>query len=176
MKYNRFYFILSLALLLIPGLISAQTIRNVAFFPIPYVAHKTFTANTAHFCSIDSPEICQVDNNLITNNIKAERDLELLAGASNTPKIHVGSLYNNYDITTGSFIVNAATNNQITISTSLVAGQINADNNLTLNSINWKYGTNTNIVFSNSLPGNLCWRPLRILGTYEYKYYLIKCP
>lgn len=176
MKYNRFYFILSLALLLVPGLISAQTIRNVAYFPIPYVSHKTFTANTAYLCSIDSPENCQVDNNLITNNIKAERDIELLVGASNTPQIYVGSLYNNSDTTTGSFIVNAATNNQITISTALVAGQINADNNLTLNSIKWKVGTSDIIGFSSSLPDNLCWRPLRILGTYEYKYYLIKCP
>lgn len=176
MKYNRFYFILSLILLLVPGLISAQTIRNVAYFPIPYVAHKTFTANTAHLCSIDSPETCQVDGNLITNNIKAERDLKLLTGASNTPHIYVGSLYNNSDSTTGSFIVNAASNNKITITTSLLVGQINADNNLTLNSIKWKVGTSDITGFSSSLPDNLCWRSLRILGTYEYKNYLIKCP
>lgn len=176
MKYNRFYFILSLILLLVPGLISAQTIRNVAYFPIPYVSHKTFTANTAYLCSIDNPTTCQVDGNLITNNIKAERDIELLVGVSSTPQVYVGSLYNNNDTTTGSFIVNATNNNKITISTDLVAGQINADNNLTLNSIKWKVGSNDITAFPNNLSNDLCWRSLRILGTYEYKYYLIKCP
>ena len=177
MKYNKFHFILSLILLLVPGFIFAQTIRNVAYFPIPYVGHKTFTAKTAHLCSIDNPSNCMVYGGLITTSIKAERDIELLAGASSNSNVYVGSLYNNLDTTTGSFIVNAASNNQITIyNLNNSVRQINADNNLNVKSIQWKSGNNSNVVFPSNLSSNLCWLPLRILGTYEYKYYLVKCP
>ena len=176
MKYNKFHFILSLILLLVPGFIFAQTIRNVAYFPIPYVGHKTFTAKTAHLCSIDNPSNCMVYGALTTTNIKAERDIELLAGASSDSNAYVGSLYNNPDTTTGSFIVNAASNNKITISNLISVRQINADNDLKVKSIKWQSGSNSNVVFPSTLTSSLCWLPLRILGTYEYKYYLVKCP
>lgn len=174
MKPSKFYIFLSFILLSLPGLISAQTIRYVAYFPVPYLSHKTLTVNkAAYFAGLDRGSVAVQEAK--ANSLSTERDLEIRLGATTSqPLVQVGSL-NNQNGTKGVFMVDKG---QLTIDSDITSltgfTQVNSDNNLKVENIYW----GNNKVFDTSLLQSagakiLCWLPLRVAGTYNYRYYLV---
>ena len=193
MRITRLIFLFSLISLFMPCFTNAQTVRYVAFFPVPYITHMKVNVNTAYFAGRDEGKL-EIKGDLSVPTIIASKDLDFSSStstATNTVDLSAGS--NNSDEDYGDFVVLGA-NKTITFSslTSTVAEDLNADDTMNLKSINWgnnivfkKGTTNPTDDFSkmNALDDNttgfpsnttrLCWSPLRIKGTFEYQYYLI---
>ena len=193
MKTFNNYIILALAFLLLPVVLKAQSVKYVAYFPVPYVTHMKVEAANAYFAGRDSG-VVQISGNLASGSIGSSKDLILKTATTpisgNTSmSVVVGENFNNAN---GNFVVdNSASslsfsNLKAQNATSNVAiNTLNGDNNLQVKSIYWgtnkafvKGLTTTNSTYTSfgDIPSNtakLCWSPLRIKGTYEYKYYLI---
>lgn len=172
MNISKLKFLFSLFLLAAPVFLSAQTVRYVAYFPVPYITHTKITAQRANFATGDNI-LVNVSGKLITDSIKAEKDLKINIPSSNQLNLTAGSGPNSYKyvqptgITTPGNITFSLSGNNKQI------GQVKADVGLTVSSIKWSQVT--------ALPGNnlpsgsawACWYPLRIKGTNEYRYYLV---
>lgn len=181
MKSSKFYIILSFILLSFPSIISAQTLKYVAYFPVPYLSHNNVTVSKTAYSSVVS------SSGLTTaNSISTEKDLKVSFETQPTVPVSVyaGSDNNrNYD--NGVFMV-GGNNPTLTIkSANMALNQVNADDRLTVGSINWYKNSQNNIyqaykVFDKErIPSDtkyLCWLPLRIRGTFNYQYYLVAWP
>lgn len=213
MKIKNFYFTWILFLLAVPA--SAQTVRYVAYFPIPYISHQKIEADTAYFAGKDGAEV-SVGGQLTAQSLNTKRDLELIstAASSTIDKLSVGILADDDSNSSdsGDFVVNrqggtlnltqlthhgdglqlASQEGTIESSqtTSTHLQELKADSELKISNIKWRWGQQTYKAFVMSTTNSfesatssddgipigttkLCWSPLRLKGSYEYKYYLI---
>ena len=173
MKTSKLNFLFSLFLLAAPVFVSAQTVKYVAYFPVPYLTHKTITAQRANFATGDNTS-ATISGKLTTSSIKAEKDLKINIPSSNPLKLTVGSGPESYKYvqptginTSGKITFSLPTNNNKQI------GQVKADNQLTVKSIKWPQGTAFPAINSPTNAVRACWYSLRIKGTNEYRHYLV---
>lgn len=179
MKFKLF--LISVLFLALPCIVKAQsnyhTIKGVAYFPTPYLTHTSIKVNQAYFANGVGDGQINIADSLTFSNLTAKKDLRLTSD-SNTVinNIYVGTQGNAQ--AGGSFI---AGTNTLTVSNLLGSPrQINSDNFLKVKSIYWQNGSNTEnekaAFLTTNMPSGttkLCWSPLRIKGTYTYRYYLI---
>ena len=186
------YFIIPAVILLFPAVLKAQAVRYVAYFPIPYVTHLRIEANTAYFAGRDNGTL-QIGGNLDLSDksLESRKDLKLktnsdssISGDTNTTlNLSVGSKTTIYN---GDFIVDNASSSLTIKALPSSIGNLYGDETLEVKSISW--GNNSAFVKGSTTPSGsyalniaeapnstkkFCWSPLRIKGTYEYKYYLI---
>lgn len=215
MSRNRITFLVSLFLITVTGSLCAQTVKYVAYFPVPYLSHKTINAQTVYFAGRENglaykkptaldKNTVDVKGTLTANSVHAKKDLELEDSTNTSPVITVDIVSGeNVDWSmvnaNGTFIVDKPSGqlgiNSISSSSASGVKQLKADDSLTVKSINWKSGNNTDPTnngfvktatngnnYSSATTSNdgfptgttrFCWVPLRIKGTYEYQYYLI---
>ena len=182
-----------------PCFTSAQTVRYVAFFPIPYITHTKVEVGTAYFAGRDEGKL-EIGGNLSAPTISASKDLAFssaISTAAGTVGISAGAL-DSTETEYGDFLVLGG-DKKITF-TAFTSGtddatqtdKLNADNSMELKAINWgsniafKKGTtspsdsfskmdaqNAASTGAPSDTARFCWSPLRIQGTFEYQYYLI---
>ncbi len=196
MKINRCYFLSFLFLFALSVCAYAQSVRYVAYFPVPYVSHQVINVDTAYFAGKDGASV-DITGNLTATNLDAQKDLVLQSTSSTAGTVSLLSVGENSD-TKGNFVVNK-TSGQLTLTnvpTPAITGGVNAneikaDETLKVNTVKWVKDNNTNyngLVKSNmsylssvnsvatGFPietKKLCWKPLRLKGSYEYQYYLI---
>lgn len=193
MKLFKYNIVLAI-FLFFPVVLKAQSVKYVAFFPIPYVTHARIEASEAFFAGKDNGTL-QVDGNFNLVNLSSDKDLILKTATTNPLSQGVGLLVGaNYSgASSGDFIVDN-TNSSLSISTLPASSNaLKADDTLKVKAISWYYNdTQTNPIFvkgsttpSNSYvssaaapsnAGKFCWSPLRIKGSYHYRYYLIAVP
>ena len=169
MKISKLNLLFSLFLLAAPVFLSAQTVKYVAYFPVPYLTHTIITAQRANFATGDNTSVT-ISGKLTTDSIKAEKDLKIDMPSSNPLNLTVGSGPTSYKYvqptginTPGNIEFSLPTDNNKQI------GQVKADNQLAVNSIKWSQTP----AFPAGRSGLACWYPLRIKGTNEYRYYLV---
>lgn len=189
MRNCKSYFLSFLFISVLSIIASAQSVRYVAYFPVPYITHEKIEANTAMFGGKDNA-VVTVGGTLKAYNLSSEKDLELRSTSTNPEKIkglQVGSIISNMGEDSwrpsGNFTVmgkgshaellNAPTS--INEDDTVNVGELKADTSLSLKEIKWISGSNTNNALANLPSGTtkLCWSPLRLRGSYEYQYYLI---
>ena len=93
MKINKLCFLsfLFLSALAISGY--AQSIRYVAYFPVPYISHNVINANTAFFAGKDNATV-EVTGNLSAESLITDKDLELNSTVThpvNVRELNVGA-------------------------------------------------------------------------------------
>lgn len=169
MKANKSYFLSFLFLFILSVCAYTQSVRYVAYFPVPYLAHQKIEANTAYFAAKDGAKV-EVVGSFQGANLTTAKDLELktnINASSGTaiPKINVGG---NIVDTTGDFVVDKE-NGKITFTnapkvteTSLLNGEpvtfltnsvneLKADNNLKVKAVKWRsVDQNNNAVVNNA--------------------------
>ena len=198
MRITRMIFLFSLISLFMPCLTNAQTVRYVAFFPIPYITHTKVEVDTAYFAGRDDGRL-KVGGSLSVPTINASKDL-VFSSTTSTAAGAVNLSAGVFDVAEteyGDFLV-LGEDKKITF-TAFTSGsddtqtdQLKADDSMELKAINWgsyiafKKGTtspsddfsemNAQNDASTGAPSDtvrFCWSPLRIKGTFEYQYYLI---
>lgn len=198
MRITRMIFLFSLISLFMPCLTNAQTVRYVAFFPIPYITHTKVEVDTAYFAGRDDGRL-KVGGSLSVPTINASKDL-VFSSTTSTAAGAVNLSAGAFDVAEteyGDFLV-LGEDKKITF-TAFTSGsdatqtdQLKADDSMELKAINW--GSNIAFKKGTSSPSNdfskmnaqnaastgapsdtvrFCWSPLRIKGTFEYQYYLI---
>ena len=191
MRNCKSYFLSFLFISVLSIIASAQSVRYVAYFPVPYITHEKIEANTAMFAGKDNA-VVTVGGTLKAYNLSSEKDLELRSTSTSPIKIsglYAGSIISNMDEDSwrpsGNFTVmgkgsHAELLNAPTAMDNVNVGELKADTSLSLKEIKWISGSNTNNAFvrggTNGFPSGttkLCWSPLRLRGSYEYQYYLI---
>lgn len=198
MKISKLYFLSFLFLFVLAVSAYSQTVRYVAYFPVPYISHMTLNADTAYFAGKDNASV-SVTGNLSAENLRTEKDLELNSTTNTAGNVQALNVNTGADIRDGSLVVNrvsgqlALTNVPTPESTGAVnADTIEADDSLQIGEVKWVKNNTENyngFVASTSTsfgsaefteaPGmplntkRLCWKPLRLKGSYEYQYYLI---
>lgn len=198
MKKNKLYFLSFLFLFALAVSGYGQSVRYVAYFPVPYVSHNIITADTAYFAGKDDAVI-DVLGAFSTNGISTDKDLVVDTLADNlktVANLNVGAGSAEND---GNFVVHRVDSSLSfdNIPTPAVTNGVNADTmkadmELLVNEINWSNNSggkfrgfvkDTSVSMSgasaNGYPNDaktLCWKALRLKGSYEYQYYLIAIP
>ncbi len=196
MKTNKLYFLSFLFLFALSVCAYSQTVRYVAYFPVPYISHQVVNVDTAHFAGKDGASV-EVNGKLTATSLSADKDLLLASSSASAGTVGMLNVGSNSD-TKGKFIVNK-TSGQLTLTNIPTAGstgavnanEVKADETLKVKNVKWVKDSSTNYnglvkgynsivnganVAYNSFPvetKNLCWKPLRLKGSYEYQYYLI---
>lgn len=198
MRITRMIFLFSLISLFMPCLTNAQTVRYVAFFPIPYITHTKVEVDTAYFAGRDDGRL-KVGGSLSVPTINASKDL-VFSSTTSTAAGAVNLSAGAFDVAEteyGDFLV-LGEDKKITFtaftsdSDTTQTDQLKADDSMELKVITWgnniafKKGTsspsadfskmNAQNAASTGAPSDtvrFCWSPLRIKGTFEYQYYLI---
>ncbi len=176
MNKSRITFFVSLFLIAVTGSLCAQTVKYVAYFPVPYLSHKTINAQTVYFAgrvngledkkptSLDKNTV-DIKGNLSVNRIHAQKDLELKNSENTSTAITVDIVAGeNVDWsmvnTGGTFIVDKASGelsiSAISSNNSSGVKQLNADDSLTIKAVNWNSGDTTDTTNNGFVksPGN----------------------
>ena len=166
MKVNKSYLLSFLFLFVLSVCAYAQSVRYVAYFPVPYLTHQKIKANTAYFAGKDGA-VVEVAGGFYGQNLSTAKDLELkmIPVAANSgvilPEINVGGSVSD---TTGDFVVDKQDGNitftivpKVTEETIIngepamvVTNSVNelkADNNLKVKAIKWKSNGSANNTF-----------------------------
>ena len=155
MENFKHYFISFLFLFVFAVLSYAQTVRYVAYFPVPYVSHQTIQADKSLFAGKDGAKV-EVAGTFQANNLNTSRDLELKSTAAssfNVKELNVGTLDSGFGdtawVASGDFVVDKEDGKIILqnlptpYSTGAVnANEVKADEQLDNKNILWK-GTGT---------------------------------
>ena len=172
MKIIKSQLLFVLFLLVGSGFIFAQNIRYVMYFPTNNLSHKNASSRKAYFWNS-----IQVNGKFVVDNLNTEKDLTLESPINtiNFPNtVFVGYGRNIVD-ESGRFV---AIGRKVSSSSISHLNQINASSELSVNKIKWDSYTAFPVSGTSTIPSTyteLCWCPLRIKGTYEYRNYLVAC-
>ena len=189
MKLGKFKFLFSLSFLFLSCFASAQTVKYVAFFPVPYITHQKIEVNKAYFAGRDGGTVL-IKGVLSAPVIRSNKDLYLINNESdNSTKLSVGGNSSSQISRTNGEFINSE---KLTFdkfkegSENTLVNSLVADTKLYIKALKWasnaafiKGDSDTDTTYAtltNGAPSSttrFCWSPLRIKGTYEYKYYLI---
>ena len=169
----------------------AQTVKYVAYFPVPYISHNKLIANKAYFAGADGAKV-EINGNLTADSLTTDKDLKISntnAIAWNIYWLYAGKATSNPSNKGGRFVMVNSSGGTLNITnTPTVIGEVQADNILKLKAVKWNNASQVGFVKSASnqfgsatssddgFPigtTKLCWAPLRLRGSYEYQYYLI---
>lgn len=165
MNKNQIRILLSLFFVFICVTSFAQTIKYVAYFPVPYLTHKTINAQTVYFAgkenglqdkfSTTDLYTVEVKGTLTANKVNSRKDMELRDSSNTTTPISTilsigtedGSVTGNQR---GKFIVDKA--GGILNISAIESSQINklqADDALNIKAVYWKDDVSGNPLCTN---------------------------
>lgn len=157
MNKNRIIILLSLFLVFVSSSLFAQTVKYVAYFPVPYLSHTKITADTAFFAGRENglkyknPNASEgstviVGGTLTSEKISTQKDLELKTSNTHPTAVSFsvadaegmgeGTLI--VDKEFGELSINKVSNNTTTSRTTSKIKQLKADNNLSVKEIVWE--------------------------------------
>ncbi len=161
MNKNQIRILLSLFLISICGTLFAQTVKYVAYFPVPYLTHKTINAQTAYFAGkenglqdkFSATELytVEVKGTLTTNTVNSRKDMELKDSTNNATPITTDLIVGSPDESfRGKFIVDkdGGTLNISAIESSQI-NKLQADDALNINSVYWMDDVSGNPICAN---------------------------
>lgn len=163
MKVNKSYFLSFLLLFALSVCAYAQSVRYVAYFPVPYLTHQKIEANTAYFAGKDGAKV-EVEGRFQGANLVTAKDLEVKGTSSPSAVIQGVNVGGSVSDTTGDFVVDkqngtlSFTNVPKTTTQSILNGEpvtfitnsvneLKADNNLKVKAVKWRSGSDVNNTF-----------------------------
>lgn len=167
MKVNKSYFLSFLLLFALSVCAYAQSVRYVAYFPVPYLTHQKIEANTAYFAGKDGAKV-EVEGMFQGANLVTAKDLEVTGTSSTSAVIQGVNVGGSVSDTTGDFVVDkqngtlSFTNVPKTTTQSILNGEpvtiitnsvneLKADNNLKVKAVKWRsVDQNNNAVVNNA--------------------------
>ena len=155
MNKRRITFLLFLFLITVSGSVFAQTVKYVAYFPVPYLTHKKITAEKVYFAGRDNGLLYKdsnaqenktviINGGLRAGKVFSHKDMELKTTSSSSlgeVRVNVGTDYGNNIIKNGNFVVDNS-NSQLNIASTgattwSAVTQLKADDSLNVKSIEW---------------------------------------